>query len=134
MAATPPRSSSAATASTHAELVVDGQRPVLEPEQTRGLLDREVGLLGGEDGAVRNELARGGQRRDRRDRGRVLDVAVKARRQAEELRHPVEDEVELGGGRPVCHTIVLTFSAAAMNSARMAGSDPLVEKYAKKRG
>jgi hypothetical protein len=35
---------------------------------------------------------------------------------------------------PVCQTIVLTLRAAAMNSASTAGSEPLVEKYAKNRG
>jgi hypothetical protein len=60
------------------EVVVDRKRPVGQADETSRLLDREVRLLGREHGPSRAQIARGGQRRDRRNRCRVLDVAVEA--------------------------------------------------------
>jgi hypothetical protein len=43
--------------------------------------------------ASRPQLTRGGKRNDGRRRGGVLDVAVQALREAEQLREPVEREL-----------------------------------------
>ena len=88
----------------HAELVVDRHLPELEPDRSRRLLDGEVRVLGGVDDSARPKRSRGRERRQRRRRRGVLDVAVQAGRQPEELREPVQrDLLELGRrrrGRP----------------------------------
>ena len=58
-------------------------------------------MLGADDDVAPGDVPGGDQRRQRRSRSGVLDVAVPAFREAEELAHPVDDaELELGrGGR-----------------------------------
>ena len=75
--------------------------PQLEVEDLHCLLHRGVGVLRRDDDPLPgSELARGRQRDESRRRRRVLDVAVPAGRQPEQLRHPVEhDALQLGRGR-----------------------------------
>jgi hypothetical protein len=59
-----------------------------------------VRVLGAEHGAVRPQVARRGQRRERGRGCGVLDVPVQAFRKTEELSHPVDGELlELGRRR-----------------------------------
>ena len=60
-------------------------------------------MLGADDDAATRGLARSGERRDRRGRGGVLDMAVPAAGQPEQLRGPVQRqtlELRRGGRRP----------------------------------
>ena len=83
------------------EVVVRRDLAQLELEQPARLVDRGVGVRGADDDAMaRLVVASGRERGERRGRRRVLDVAVPARRQAEELREPVHDvQLELGRRR-----------------------------------
>src|SRR5207249_7755342 len=68
----------------------------LEAEQPGRLVDGGVRMLRADDDAAAVRLARGGECRDRRDRGAVLDVPVPARWETEELRRPIQrQELEL---------------------------------------
>jgi hypothetical protein len=57
-------------------------------------------MLGADDDVAAGHMTRGNQRRERRGRGRVLDVAVPTHGKAEQLPHPVGNpQLELGRGR-----------------------------------
>ena len=76
------------------ERVVDRRLAQLELEQPARLLDRRVRVLGGDDDARAGlRLPRRGERDHRARRGGVLDVAVQAVRQPEQLREPVERQL-----------------------------------------
>src|SRR5207244_6554893 len=75
----------------------------IEAEQSGGLVDRGVRVLGADDDAAAVRLARGGECGNRRGRGGVLDVPVPTDGQAEVLRRPVQrHELQLGGGGRLC--------------------------------
>ena len=63
-------------------------------------------------------------------------MAVPAARQAEQLGEPVERPSARARSRPASasQAIAFTFSAAVSSSARIPGSEPVIAKYAKKRG
>ena len=84
----------------HPELVVDLDLAELEADEPRRLLDAEVRLLRRVDDTAGPQRPRCRERCDRRRRRRVLDVAVPAARQPEQLREPVQHrQLELGRGR-----------------------------------
>ena len=73
------------------ELIVCRRLPELQLEQPARLVDRGVRVLRADDDAgARPRVARGRERRQRRDRCPLLDVAVQAGREPEQLRKPVE--------------------------------------------
>ena len=75
----------------HTEALVHRHLPQLELEQLRGLVRGRVRVLRAEhDPPARPQRPRDGERRQRPGRRGVLDVTVESRRQAEQLREPVE--------------------------------------------
>jgi len=89
----------------HRMALVPGNRPDLELEQTRRLRGRGVRVLGADDDALARRRRPGGrERRDQSGRGGVLDMAVEALRQAEQVGEPGErhllELLERGRGAP----------------------------------
>src|SRR6185295_10673589 len=85
--------------------LVPGDRLDLELEQTRRLRGRGVRVLGADDDALARRRRPGGrERRDQSGRGGVLDMAVEALRQAEQVGEPGErhllELLERGRGAP----------------------------------
>ena len=73
----------------HPELVVGGHLAQLHPEHARALVERGVRVLGADRDVAPRGVAGGDHRGHRRGRRRILDVAVPAVRQPEQLRGPV---------------------------------------------
>ena len=84
----------------HPQLVVHRNLAQLHPEHPRVLFHGRMRVLGAHDDVAPRHVPRGDQRCEGRGGGRVLDVAVPAFGEAEQLSHPVCDaQLELRRGR-----------------------------------
>ena len=119
------------------ERVVDRHRPQLELEHPARLLDRGVRVLGADDDAAVRAARRARRRARPASRSTRCPRCGRAspRGSPSSCREPVERQLlqllQRGDAR---QRIPTWFSAAASSSARIPGSDPVVAKYAKKRG